>query len=268
MVSLTTMTSQPSRARCSPQQAGEVRRAGFLLALDQQLEGDRRRRAAGRGEAGTHPERVEEHLALVVRGAAPQQPAALLGRLERGVTPFVQRLNRLHVVMAVNEHDRGGRVLGGPFGEDGRLPGTGGGVTGLPDLRHGEPGVPQTSREPLRGFPDIIAARGIRRNRWDGQPRLEIGEKTGRVRLDVGTGIHGATLARPAGHPLPRRPVTVDGRCAVIAGYWPGRARRAWTRPPPGKPAPRRSRTGSATPRRSRTGQRPRPWTGRYGSAR
>ena len=51
----------------SAQQISEMRRAGFLLALDQQLERHRRRRGTRSGQACLQAEGVEQHLALVVR---------------------------------------------------------------------------------------------------------------------------------------------------------------------------------------------------------
>ena len=59
------------------EQGGEVRRAGLLLALDDQLEVDGGAGAAGRREVGADAERVEEDLALVVGRAARVQPLAV-----------------------------------------------------------------------------------------------------------------------------------------------------------------------------------------------
>jgi hypothetical protein len=66
-----------------PQQVGEERRAGFLLALDEQLERDRRGAGASGGQAGPDAEGVEKHLALVVGGPAGQQLAVPFHGLER-----------------------------------------------------------------------------------------------------------------------------------------------------------------------------------------
>ena len=112
-VSLTTTTSQASRSRALAQQGGEVRRAGLLLALDEQLDGDGGGVAAGGGEVGAHAEQVEGDVALVVDGAAGVQLGAVgpldHGRLERRVLPQLQRVDRLHVVVAVDERDRARR---------------------------------------------------------------------------------------------------------------------------------------------------------------
>ena len=92
-----------------PEQGGEVRRPGLLLALDQQLDRDGGGVAAGRGEVGAHAEQVEGDVALVVDGAAGVQLGAVRalddGRLERRVHPELRRVDRLHVVVAVDERD-------------------------------------------------------------------------------------------------------------------------------------------------------------------
>ena len=49
---------------------------------------------------------VREHLAFVVGRAAGVDVAVADGRLERRADPFVERLGRLHVVVAIDEHDR------------------------------------------------------------------------------------------------------------------------------------------------------------------
>jgi hypothetical protein len=52
------------------QQVGEVRRAGLLLALDEEAQRDRRGVPAGRGQVRAQAEQVEQQLALVVGGTA------------------------------------------------------------------------------------------------------------------------------------------------------------------------------------------------------
>ena len=122
VVSETTITSQRSRSRRPPQQLGEVRRARLLLALDEELERDRRRGRAAGCKAGSHAEGVEEDLTLVVGGAAGQQPAVPLGRLERRRVPLRERFDRLDVVMAVDQHDGRRGVGRRPLREHGGKP--------------------------------------------------------------------------------------------------------------------------------------------------
>ena len=89
----------------------EVRRAGLLLALDQELERDRRAGAAGRREVRAQAEQVEQQLALVVGRAARTQHVTVDRRVERVGVPQLQRVDRLHVVVAVDEDDRRVRVV-------------------------------------------------------------------------------------------------------------------------------------------------------------
>ena len=93
----------------------QMLRAALLLALDHG--GDRQRQLAGdrlEGAAGLD----EGHgLAFVVAGAARDDDLAPAGqrfdaRLERRGLPLVQRIDRLHVVMAVKQHARAGNAVG------------------------------------------------------------------------------------------------------------------------------------------------------------
>ena len=132
------------------QQRGEIRRARLFLALDQQLERDRRRARPAR-RAGPRGQGVEQHLALVVGGPAPQQLPVALHRHERRRIPFLQRLDRLHVVMAVHQHHRGRRVRRRPVREHRGQPAAV--LPCLPDLRLREAGLaqvrqPATARRP------------------------------------------------------------------------------------------------------------------------
>jgi hypothetical protein len=77
-----------------PQQVGEVRRAGLLLALDEEAQRHRRGVAAGRGQVRAQAEQVEQQLALVVGGAPGVQLLAADGRLERRGDPLLQRVDR------------------------------------------------------------------------------------------------------------------------------------------------------------------------------
>ncbi len=197
------------------QQVGEMRRARFLLALDQQLERDGRRGGAARGQAGSHAESVEEHLTLVVRGSPGQQPAVALSGLERGRFPLIERLDRLHVVVTVDQHGRRGRVGGRPVREDRRHSGRAV-APGFPHFRHREAGRAQMRRQPVRGPADVGMPGRIGGDGRDGQPLLERAEEFRRMLVDVATYVHArdplpgavmiATLAsrgsrRPGGKP-------------------------------------------------------------------
>jgi hypothetical protein len=171
------------------QELGEVRRAGLLLALDQHLDRHRGRGGAARGQVRLQPERVEEHLSLVVGRAAADDLVAALDRFERVGLPLSERFDRLHVVVAVDDHGRRGGIGRGPLGEHGRQAG---GVlgAGLPDLHDGEPGLAQMRSQPFRGTPHVTAARGVTGDRRDREPLLQRAEKAARVGLDVFAYVH------------------------------------------------------------------------------
>ncbi len=85
----------------------QVLRAAFLLALDHH--GDRQRQRAGDGLEGAAGLDEGHHLAFVVAGAARHDGLAAIRqrrdpRRERRRLPLVERIDRLHVVMAVKQH--------------------------------------------------------------------------------------------------------------------------------------------------------------------
>ena len=87
----------------------EMLAADFLLALDEEL--DVARQAAGLLQVRLDGLDVHEHLALVVGRAARIDLAVAHGRFERRRRPQVDRVDRLHVVVAVEENRRlAGRV--------------------------------------------------------------------------------------------------------------------------------------------------------------
>jgi len=95
------------RVRMFLQQGAQRRAAGFLFALQQDLHVDRQppldgqkcRKRFKRNGRGS----------LVVRNAAPVQPPVADLRIERGGMPFVDRIRRLHVIMAVDDESRSRR---------------------------------------------------------------------------------------------------------------------------------------------------------------
>ena len=123
-VSVMTTTSQSSRSRRSASSVLEVRRARLLLALDEELERDAGR-PAGRGEVRAQAEQVEQQLPLVVGGAASPQHVAVDGRVEGIGVPELHRVDGLHVVVAVDEHDGRVRIVARPLGEDAGSPAVG-----------------------------------------------------------------------------------------------------------------------------------------------
>ncbi len=194
-------------------QGPEVRGAGLLLALDQQLEVDGGGGAAGRGEVGADPERVEEHLALVVGRAASVHPAVADHRFERVGGPAVLAGGGLHVVVAVDQDGRGAGVLARPLGEDRR------GAGGLPDLGDREPGLLELGAQPLGAAPYVPGVLRLRGDGGDAQPRGQVVEE-GRAVL---FGVRADGAVRGLAHALePSRPR--GPRPAGCAPAPPGRA--------------------------------------------
>ena len=97
------------------QEGSETRAAGLFLALDQHADIDRK--LAMRLDPGSRRLDEGHQLAFVVGGAARDDDLAIArildqARIERRRGPFIQRIRRLHVVMAVKQHMRA-RALGG-----------------------------------------------------------------------------------------------------------------------------------------------------------
>ena len=88
----------------------EVRRAGLLLALEHVLQVHREAPAGRQDRGGGH--HVSVDLALVVGRPAGQDPVADDDRLERRGGPQVERVDRLDVVVAVDEDRRRARARG------------------------------------------------------------------------------------------------------------------------------------------------------------
>ncbi len=97
--SLITTQSQASLSRFCFDVRAEVLAADFLFALDEELH--LQRQLADRFDPGFDALDVREHLAFVVGRAAGVDVAVADGRLERRADPLVERLGRLHVVVAV-----------------------------------------------------------------------------------------------------------------------------------------------------------------------
>ena len=196
----------PEPVACGPQQRGEVRRPGLLLALDQQLERDRRRAAAAGGRAGLRGQRVEQDLALVVGRAAPEQLPVAAPRAGTAVTatpPAVRPAAR-----------RGGRRRAprerpGPRPASARTP-------RAARCRPPRPATPprpgsrlaQVPGEPVGRAPDVRVVRRVGGDRRDRQPFPERAEEAGGVLADVAADVHDPPrqARRPASAAAHRRP--------------------------------------------------------------
>ena len=82
----------------------QVLAADLLFALDHELE--LQRQLAGGLDPGLGAFDVREHLPLVVGRAAGVEVAVADRRLEGRRDPLVERIGRLHVVVAVDQHRR------------------------------------------------------------------------------------------------------------------------------------------------------------------
>ncbi len=140
--------------------------ARLLLPLDEELDVDRQR-AAGL-EDGLDRLQVRVGLPFVVGGAAGDQVVALAGGLEGRVAPLLDRVHRLHVVMAVEEDRRlAGRAQ--PLAVDERM------AAGV-DALGGETGVTHALEQPVAGSVDLGLVGRIGGDRGDSQEVLELAE--------------------------------------------------------------------------------------------
>jgi hypothetical protein len=150
----------------------EVGAPDLLFAFDQHLDID------GHGSrpmtAEQAPDRLEvaEHLSLVVTGPPAEHPAGPHGGLERRRVPLVERVDRLDVVVAV---DQGGdRAVGvEPVAVHRRLPGGG------QDLDVLQPGGGHPLGAPLGGDGDIVVVQGLRPDGRDPHPARQPVEHRG-----------------------------------------------------------------------------------------
>src|ERR1035441_7236238 len=130
--------------------------------------------------------------------------------------PLAERLDRLHIVVAVDEHRRRGRITGRPVREHGRLARSTvltlltalagltlltalagltlltalAGTAGLPDLDDGKACAAQVLRKPFGGGADVAMVCRIRGDRRNGQPLFQPVEELPRVAGDVVTDFH------------------------------------------------------------------------------
>ena len=96
-------TSQASLSRCAARK-GQIGAADLLLALDQHDQVDRQ--IAGLLQGLLHAENMRENLALVIAGAARGDDAVLDAGIEWGPMPEIERIDRLHVVVAIDQDGR------------------------------------------------------------------------------------------------------------------------------------------------------------------
>ncbi len=188
-------------------------RAGFLLALQEE------RQPAGQGAVHRLPRPAgldEGHqLALVVAGAAAADHLALRPVLHLGVEriaiPQRQRIDRLHVVMAVEQQMRAFAL---DMADHHRMAGGG-------PLRGRDPQRGQVGDQRVGGAVAIGLERRVGRDRGNAQQRHQPVERGGQVVVDAGEdGVEGHHGSPCAGAPTLWAP-----RCKVkrgVAGDGPG----------------------------------------------
>ena len=96
----------------------DVLAAGFLLAFEQELHVHGQ--LAGDLQQALHGLDLDEHLPFIVAGAARENVVAADLGVERRRLPFVERIGRLHVVVAI-EKERGLAGRAQPFRVDERV---------------------------------------------------------------------------------------------------------------------------------------------------
>ena len=143
----------------------KVDRAAFLFALDHQRHADRQ--APGRGLPGPAGLHEGHDLALVVaRPAAEDDFSAALGlgdlRLEGRNVPFVERVDRLDVVVPVEQHMGAARL---------RMLGEHDGVSGRFAQARVEAERGEIALQPVGRFPAAVAIGRIGRDRGNLQER-------------------------------------------------------------------------------------------------
>ena len=167
----------------------------FLFALEQEHHVDRQSAIAG--EKGLRDLDRDQHRPLVVRRAAPIKAAVADFGLKRFCVPGLQRVRRLHVEMAVDEHGRLARRAA-PGGGDDRM------SFRRPDFGVGEAGFRQLLRHELRRPDDVALIGRVGRNAGNADEGLEIFKDRRAVGSQPGLdGVH-------------HLPPSTDRHCPVI----------------------------------------------------
>ena len=229
-VSLMIATSAASRSRFASSQRVEVDGARLLLALEHVAHVDRHRATRREEARGGHHVGVD--LALVVGRAAREDPVADDDRLERRRRPQVERVDRLDVVVAVDDDRRGVRRVE-PVGVDDRV------AAGLADLDVLEAGRGQGVGQPAPrrrgsrrrgpGWPRRSGSGGTPCTTRAGRPWSRRDGRRGRRQgRRSGSASGNRSGAHRAGNSIERAVVGPARRCWVWVG-------RRW--PPPIRPA-------------------------------
>ena len=163
----------------------EVRRADLFFAFDDDLDVDRQLAV----DAQVRFDRGEVHqaLALVVDRAAPVDLAVAHRRFERRRRPELERIGRLHVVMAVDQDRRRARRAE-PRAVRDRM------AAGFEHLGSVSPAARMRADRVLGGAPHVGGVIGLGGDRRKGDPGLELVEialAVGANVIDEGVGVGG-----------------------------------------------------------------------------
>ena len=146
------------------EERSEAGAADFLLAFEQ--EDQIHRQFAAFAQRFLDTQHMGHHLALVVGGTARPDPAIADFRLKRIAGPQVQRIDRLHVIVTVNEHRAAAGHMG-VAGDDHRV------FRRFVEL--GREAHPREFRQqPLGAGTHVRRMTGIRRNAREAQERKQI----------------------------------------------------------------------------------------------
>ena len=186
------------------QEIAQVGTADLLLAFEQAFHVDWQR--ARRAQPAFERLDVDEHLPLVVGSAAAIETAVAQRRLERRRCPFVERLGRLDVVVAVDQKCRGARRMQ-PVRRDDRMA-----------SRASDPHVLQADHaqvvgQPRRASPQILGVPRLRADAGKADERRKLrdearlrGPRLRRSRRGRGPAAGGLRRANPPALPEADRP--------------------------------------------------------------
>ena len=157
--------------------------ADLLVSLEEEAKVDRD--ATGCSHPRLEGLEMHEELPLVVSGAPRVHAIVLVSRLERRSNPFVEGVDRLDVVVAVDEHGR--RVVAGmhPLGSHDRVMGR------LMQLSTFGADAGELVHDPLCRAPDLVRACRIGRDALDAEELVQHAQVIGVVLAkegDRGTG--------------------------------------------------------------------------------
>ncbi len=191
----------------------EVRRADLFLAFHHDFQIDRQRSA--RVHVCVDGGQMHHDLSLVVDGAASEDLAVAHVAFERRRLPQIERVDRLHVVVAVNEHGRlPGRAE--PLAVCQRI------AAGL-ELARIESGLAHAFDQPVATASDLAALFRIGAYRRDGDEPLEFGESAllfalaacDEVRIDDGHDAGSSTKGAPNCTSSVLPPRSISNECGL-----------------------------------------------------